>query len=113
MNYNEMNYRDLKVLCAERGLGGAGKKDELLRKLIGDDQGHKPEPFQPVDRAGRPLEDRFSLNDFDPARPNLDMAGRWIRRSGSTRPDGAICKGGWTDAHITGWIAGKGPPTGE
>ena len=37
MNYLEMDYRDLKVECAKRDLGGAGKKAELSidGKVIG------------------------------------------------------------------------------
>jgi hypothetical protein len=109
MIYAEMHYRDLKVLCAERGLGGAGTKDKLLEKLLKDDAGIEPEPFQKVDRAGRPMEDKFSLNDLNPDNPNYDMAGRWIRRRGDIRPDGAVCAGGWSDAHVIEWPEGKGP----
>ncbi len=109
MNYSEMHYRDLKVLCAERQLGGAGTKDQLLKKLLNADAGNDPEPFQPVDRAGKPLAKDFKLHDTNPDSPNYDMAGRWIRRRGNIRPDGAVCEGGWGDENVIEWPEGMGP----
>lgn len=34
-NYSEMQYAQLKKLCAERGLDATGKKDDLVARLKG------------------------------------------------------------------------------
>ena len=103
MTYSELSYLELKTECATRGLGGSGTKDELMTKLINDDMGLAQEP------QVKPIPKGVNAKDFNPERPNYDYAGRWIRRDKSIRPDGAICKGGWNDEHITGWMQGCGP----
>jgi hypothetical protein len=81
MLYTEMDYRDLKTECAKRGLGGAGKKNELIDKLVADDNDMEP----PIITEAKPKKKQPKLRPTDPdpehpGWPNWDMAGRWIRR---------------------------------
>ena len=98
MAYIDMDYRALKTECAKRGLGGAGKKDELINKLVAADNDMQQEPPPPPKKK----QPKLKPTDFNPDNPNYDMAGRWIRRQGNIRPDGAICEGGWSDDCVIG-----------
>jgi hypothetical protein len=66
MDYVDMDYRALKKECAARNLGGAGKKHELVDKLLADDN---DEPLPEVDPPRK--ESVFS---------NWDENGKWVRR---------------------------------
>ena len=66
MDYEDMDYRALKTECANRRLGGAGKKPELVAKLLADDLA---EPRSEPDAERK-----------EPVFSNWDENGHWIRR---------------------------------
>ena len=66
MEYDDLRYPTLKQICAERGLGGAGTRIELLKKLNAD-ANNEPQPE--IDPPRQPPE--FS---------NWDSDGKWRRR---------------------------------
>ena len=68
MDYSDLSYPALKHECAARGLGGAGRRYELIAKLTAEEN-HQPQP------------------EIDPPRPpqefsNWDKEGKWRRRPG-------------------------------
>ena len=70
MDYSVLTYPQLKAECARRGLGGAGKGDELLAKLNANDLG---EEYQQPEEQPVP----------DPVVPTFadwDKNGKWVRR---------------------------------
>jgi hypothetical protein len=87
MDYAETPYRQLKQLCAKRGLGGAGKRLELVMKLRDADadklQGRKaiilgPEPA--VDMPDGPIPEQPVPDPKRPPFADWDADGRWVRR---------------------------------
>ena len=72
MSYEELSYRELKTECAKRGLGGAGKREDLLKKLSKDDLGI-PADLPPAPAA-------IKIAEPDPDNPNWTTDGRWRRR---------------------------------
>ena len=79
MDYLDWKYMDLKKECAKRKLGGKGTKEELINKLVADDNDMEP----PVIKADEPKPKHPELKPEspDPDNPNYDIAGRWRRRS--------------------------------
>ena len=94
MDYSEVPYRELKKECAKRGLGGAGKRLELVSKLKDHDADQLKSTRQPlvaekppVMRTDTPPAQPPSWGepepDAKPKRPvfaNYDENGRWVRR---------------------------------
>ena len=78
MDYLDWKYVDLKKECAKRNLGGGGKRDELIDKLVAHDNGME----QPKLEADEPKQKHPDLLPAspDPDNPNYDIAGRWRRR---------------------------------
>jgi hypothetical protein len=66
MDYSHFTYPVLKAECAKRGLGGAGKRPELVAKLLANDLDEsRPEQDPP------PRSKVFA---------NWDEDGKWVRR---------------------------------
>ena len=78
MDYLDWKYVELKQECAKRKLGGGGKRDELINKLVAFDNGMA----QPKLQADEPKKKHPELlpGSPDPDNPNYDIAGRWRRR---------------------------------
>jgi hypothetical protein len=92
MDYSDTPYRELKQICAKRGLGGAGKRLELVMKLKDADADalarKKPAQFVQqsiVTEEPEPVVIEIQPQlDPDPIKPtfaNWDENGRWVRRS--------------------------------
>jgi hypothetical protein len=80
MDYPNAKYMELKTECAKRGLGGGGKRNELIDKLVADDLGIEApvvEEDKPPVKLNNP---KLKPNDANPDNPNYDIAGRWRRR---------------------------------
>ena len=80
--YHEWTYIQLKKECSKRGLGGGGKRDELLSKLVADDRGE----VAPRTELDRQIANGAKATDPNPDNLNYDLAGRWRRR-----PSGFVC----------------------
>ena len=93
MNYSELSFQDLRDTCKERGLKAGGNTNTLISRLTNHDLGHAPE----VETKPKKNTAGLTAVDPNPNNPNYDMAGRWIRRSGTMRPDGVDCaeRGRW------------------
>ena len=87
MNYSELSFQALRDECKERGLKAGGGANALIDRLTDNDLGHAPE----VDAKPKQTTAGLKAGDPNPNNPNYDMAGRWLRRSGSVRPDGVDC----------------------
>ena len=75
-----MDYRALKTECAKRSLGGAGKKEELINKLVADDNDMEQPVIETRVKVKQPKLRPTDPDPDHPGYPNWDMAGRWIRR---------------------------------
>lgn len=80
MDYLNAKYSELKTECARLGLGGGGKRDDLINKLVAHERGME----QPEVTADKPLpkvkNPKIKPTDPNPENHNFDMAGRWRRR---------------------------------
>ena len=74
MSYDNFTYRELKTECAKRGLGGAGKRVDLLTKLFNEDAGVEP----PADLPPPPAAIKVAKPDAGNSNWNSD--GTWRRR---------------------------------
>jgi hypothetical protein len=78
MDYSDWKYMDIKKECAKRELGGRGKKDDLIAKLVAHDNGEEQPTIQP--EPPKPKPPKVSPESPNPDNENYDMAGRWRRR---------------------------------
>jgi hypothetical protein len=82
MHYNHFTYPELKKLCAERGLGGAGKREELVAKLEAYDLLKAEAKI--VLRETRPETEEIKPEQDPPPKSkvfaNWDEDGKWVRR---------------------------------
>lgn len=80
-DYSACSYRELQRECRARGINGKGSREELTNRLVADDLALTANE-EGTDQNGHSLSPSYP----NPANPNYDFAGRWIRKGADGRP---------------------------